>query len=114
MRHVCACIFVEVFNSGLCHKNEVKFVFANASGSMSRLGSNLKHILVQCNIRSDAQFITNDVCSILQKKWINSCNENDIRICNQICEPITERDSIVPGAFTASELKDMIEFLCIS
>ena len=47
-------------------------------------------------------------------RWYNSCEEEDLRISHQIKELIEVRDSIVPSSLALHEVKDLIEFLCIS
>ena len=53
-------------------------------------------------------------CKKLYVRWFDSCEEEDLRISHQIKELIEVRDSIVPSSLALHEVKDLIEFLCIS
>jgi len=108
--------FVKFFYSGLKSKNDVvQFIFENALNSQSRLGCNIKYILMSyCNRRPKSNYDVSHLCKLIYQNWLSSCNEEDIRISGQIKELIVQRDSIIPNGFNLQETKEMIEFLCIS
>ena len=108
--------FVKFFYSGIRSKNNiVNFIFENALFSRSRLGSNIKYILLSyCNVKPALNHNVNYLCKSIYDSWLSSCSEEDIRISGQINELISHRDCIVPNGFNLEDTNDIIEFLCIS
>lgn len=110
--------FIKFFYSGIYSKNKiVSHIFRNSICSKSRLGRNIRHILITFCCTTPSYNFTcniNDMCKKLYVRWFDSCEEEDLRISHQIKELIEVRDSIVPSSLALHEVKDLIEFLCIS
>jgi hypothetical protein len=108
--------FIKFFYSGVNSKNSVvSHIFRNAVYSNSRLGRNIKHIVVNyCCTTPSMNCNGMELCRNLYRQWISNCPDEDLRISYQISELIGERDSIVPSSLALHEVKDLIEFLCVS
>ena len=93
----------------------VNYVYQMSLYNNSKLGNNLRNILnsVGSNINKVKKHTRQELCQLIDSKWRESCNEEDIRKASQIRELIDHCNNINHNfVLDRQEAKEIIKYLC--